>query len=242
MKKTIYLLISAAIFAVLLSIILLSNGIVWFVNPDKSKFNIRGIDISHHNGRIDWLKLKESGTVFVIIKATEGDDHVDHMFDENWNKSGENGFVRGAYHFFSLRIGGVKQAENFMNTVPLSDNVLPPVVDLEFGGNSKVRPSKKDFAAELAVFMKLLEDRYGQKPVIYSTHEFFDRYLSDEFPEYKIWMRDIFREPAPMKDGRIWTFWQYKSRGHLEGIDGFVDMNVFNGDEKEFERLLKKQE
>jgi len=49
-----------------------------------------------------------------------------------------------------------------------------------------------------------------------------------DFKEYNIWIKDIVKSPN-FKDKRDWILWQYSNRGRIEGIDGFVDLNVFNG-------------
>lgn len=67
-------------------------------------YEIHGIDISHHQGEIDWEVLRNNGMIdkypvrFVMIKATEGASNLDRRFKENFHQAREYGFVRGAYH------------------------------------------------------------------------------------------------------------------------------------------------
>jgi lysozyme len=239
MKKIILIILAIILSLFFIYAILIINGFILIANPSISKYHVRGIDISHHNGEIGWKKIDKKEIDFVIIKATEGDDLVDHMFSENWKIAGETGLIKGAYHYYSLRIEGKKQAENFIKTVPVEAGNLPPFVDIEFGGNSKLRPEKSGFIKELKIFLITLEKRYDKKPVLYSTNEFYDKYISGELQEYDLWIRNIFYEPGLMKDGRKWLFWQYTGRGNLKGVKGFTDYNVFKGDEKAFHELLK---
>ena len=60
------------------------------------------------------------------------------------------------------------------------------------------------------------------------THKFYDQYLIDEFKDHPIWIRDIFKRPE-LSDKREWLIWQFANRGHLKGIDMYVDLNVLNG-------------
>src|ERR687883_942901 len=60
---------------------------------------IQGIDVSRHQGRIDWASVSAAGTQFAFIKATEGGDHMDERFLENWQGAKAAGIPRAAYHF-----------------------------------------------------------------------------------------------------------------------------------------------
>src|SRR2546423_11084013 len=115
---------------------------IWIPNaPSRSQYPVRGIDVSHHQGKIDWSGVKASGIQFAYIKATEGADFTDATFAENWTNSNAAGIVRGAYHFFTLGISGQSQAAHFLATVPADAGALPPAIDLEFSGyNKKRRP------------------------------------------------------------------------------------------------------
>jgi lysozyme len=68
--------------------------------------------------------------------------------------------------------------------------------------------------------------------MIYTTEEFFDRYLRGEFRGRDLWLRDLFGEPN--WSGRPWRIWQYNCRGRVDGIQGPVDLNAFNGSEEEY--------
>lgn len=207
---------------------LLWDGRIRFNYPDKEEFPVVGIDISHHQGKINWDKLKEEDISFVIIKATEGGDYRDSMFHQNWENSVKHRYKTGAYHFYRLCTDGKSQATNFIEVVPASDENLPPAVDLEFGGNCKTDKSKDEIIKEIDQFLDMVEAYYRKKPVLYATREFYEEYLIDNFLDYPLWIRDIFGQPK-LKGEREWHIWQFANRGHLNGIDGFVDLNVLNG-------------
>ena len=112
------------------------------------RYDVRGVDVSRHQETIDWRSLSSDDTAFAYIKATEGEDWVDVRFSENWRSAGAAEVLRGAYHFFTFCAPGADQAANMIATVPDEPGMLPPAVDLEFGGNCSARPSVEDFRIE----------------------------------------------------------------------------------------------
>lgn len=231
-------------FAILLLLILILpiliyNGYIWPNKIFANQYAIHGIDISHHQKEINWEDIKNHNFKFVFMKATEGIDFKDRLFNKNWVKAKEVGLIRGAYHFFTFKGNGIKQAENFIGTVPVEENTLPPVIDLEFDGNSKSVPSKEKIVKELKDFIDIVEKAYNQKPILYLTYDSYDQFIKGDFLEYKIWIRDVFLFPR-VGDDREWIFWQYSNRGRVNGINTYVDLNVFYGDINEFEKLLQK--
>ncbi|MBM9498695.1 glycoside hydrolase family 25 protein [Leptospira sp. 201903071] len=206
----------------------LDSGRIWFVYPSEQKYPIRGIDVSHHQGKIDWDRVPKSEISFVYIKATEGGDFRDPSFAINWKEARQAGFLVGAYHFFTLCKSGAEQAENFIKRVPKESDALPPVIDLEFTGNCKERPKLQDVQKEIREYLTRIDSYYGKKTILYLTFEFIDQYMGEEFFEHPIWIRDIFKHPNTFSD-LSWVLWQYKNRGRILGIEGYVDLNVWNG-------------
>ena len=236
MKKIIY--ITLFVFTTLLLLFFsFKEGILRFNYPSTEKYPIRGIDISHHQKIINWDELKKENIKFVIIKATEGSDFVDTRFKENWENSINNNYQTGAYHFYRICKTGKEQAENFIRVVPYSDKSLPPAIDLEYGGNCTTEKSKETVKEEIHDYLKIVKNYYKKKPIIYATQSFYDDFIKNDYLDYDIWIRDIYSEPK-LESGRKWTFWQYANRGHLKGIDGFIDLNVFNGSYEEYSEFI----
>ena len=238
-RKTVKLIIiftSILIVSVIL-ILLLMNGIIWFNNPSKKQFPVRGIDVSHYQGDIDWNVLSDQNVDFVFIKATEGSSHVDKRFAFNWDNANKTKLVVGAYHFFSFESSGKTQAENFIRTVPNISDTLPPVIDIEFYGSFAENPPELDKTrAEIDMFLSTLESHYGKKPILYVTHKTYNMYIKGYYKDNPIWIRNVYARPS-LSDSRKWTFWQYSDHGRLEGYEGkekFIDLNVFNGTMDEF--------
>lgn len=214
------------------------EGYLRFNYPSRSEFPIQGIDVSHHQGAIDWKTVKAQGIDFAFIKATEGENFKDSDFEKNWKSAQEAGITVGAYHYFTFCRSGVDQANNFIATVPVvSFPVLPPVIDLEFGGNCAKEPQKADLFTDLHLFEKRVKAHFGRKPVYYVTREFYRAYLSDGPITNDLWVRNIFFRPHLSEQHR-WVFWQYANRGRLQGIDGPVDLNVFSGSSEEWKNYL----
>lgn len=93
MKKILLLTIIFSI-TTCMAVVLYFHGFWQFNYPGKGQYPIRGIDISHHQGKIDWNKVKGEGFNFVFIKATEGGNFKDPEFDRNWKESSRIGLLR----------------------------------------------------------------------------------------------------------------------------------------------------
>jgi lysozyme len=214
-------------------------GYIRIQEPDRQQYPIRGIDISAFQKQIDWSKLDRNEVNFIFMKATEGGDFKDPNFPENWRNAGQNKLNRGAYHFFTFCKPGKIQAQNFITSVPVKSNTLPPIIDLEFIGNCKVRPSVATLKQELQEYITEVQKTYQQTPILYTTQEFYDAYLQKEFTPNPIWISNFYSQPR-LADGRRWTFWQFTERGRIAGVPTLVDLNVFNGSKEQFKQLLSR--
>lgn len=192
-------------------------------------YEIHGIDISHYQGAINWEKVRnveldDSPLRFIFIKATEGTDLMDDYFNENWYQARANGFLRGAYHFFSPKTPGKQQAQYFLRQVHLEDGDLPPVLDIETVGSLTPLQVKN----EVLNWLNAVEVRYGVKPIIYTNYRFKLDYLNDDiFKSYPYWIAHYYVDKVEYK-GK-WNFWQHTDQGVIPGIKGKVDLNIYNG-------------
>ena len=180
-----------------------------------------GIDLSHHNGPVDWGRLGTEPLDFVYLKATEGTDHTDPRFQENWQAATRLGWQVGAYHFYLLCRDGAPQAENFIRQVEVRPGTLPPAVDLEHAHNCKARGGRDAALTELRAFLGALEAEYGAVPVIYTTPAFHAEWLAGEgFEAHPVWIRSLEGPPE-----RPHAIWQYSMKGKVAGVEGNVDLN-----------------
>ena len=202
-------------------------------------YKIHGIDVSHHQGEIDWEAVKatdkqEYPIRFVFMKATEGGDHKDRLFADNFRQAREVGLVRGAYHFYNPNTDPIRQADFFISQVKLETGDLVPVLDIE----RKPR-SKAQLQADLVKFLNRLEQHYGVKPIIYTSYKYRLHYLdTPELSSYPLWIAH-YSVDALSYDGP-WQFWQHTDYGTVPGIEENVDLNVFNGSWNDLQRYTLK--
>jgi lysozyme len=191
--------------------------------PDRTRFPVRGIDVSHHQGAIDWTEVARDGVGFAYVKVSEGGDHRDRQFRRNIAEANRLGLPVGAYHYFTFCRPGADQANNFVEAVRPGVTQLPPVVDLEFDGNCDRRPSPDDLRREVETFIGTVETRLDRDLVYYAPDDFLEVY-GDVLPPRPLWRRSILQEPGSSD----WMIWQYHPAGRVGGIEGDVDLNVLS--------------
>jgi lysozyme len=205
-------------------------------------YTVHGIDVSKHQGKIDWKRvsrMKKDGIQisFTFIKATEGITRQDNKFETNWKQLGQNDILRGAYHFYYPSRDANKQADNFISTVKLSKGDLPPVVDIEYSNGR----SAKKICEDLKVFCDRIEHQYSVKPIIYTNINFFNTYLKDSFDDYPLWIAGYFDHDRFYNEFNTpWIIWQHSEKGKVDGISGNVDFNVFKGSLEKLEDMCVK--
>jgi lysozyme len=189
--------------------------------PDRHRYPLRGIDVSHYQGAIDWPTVARHDVAFAYIKATEGVESRDSQFARNWRGARRAGIRVGAYHYFIFCRSARAQAHNFLAVAPSRAGGLPPAVDLEMPRSCSARLTGPQMRRELDAYLSVVEAREGKHAVLYVTPEFFATYHRD-LPKRPMWRRSILSKPAPAS----WTFWQYRSQGRVAGIRTYVDLNV----------------
>ena len=195
------------------------------VDPGKVQFD--GIDVSKHQGVIDWEELKKNQKIqFVYIKATEGSNYVDPRYRQNINNARKHGFKVGSYHYFTDLSGARTQFQNFINTVKRDEQDLIPVIDVE----KRDRWTPQQLRDSVKVFADLLEDYYGCKPIIYTFETFFNKNLGKAFEKYPIFIAKYPKgQEQPNINGIKWILWQFSESGKFRGVkDNLVDMSRFN--------------
>jgi len=208
------------------------------------EFAVHGIDISRHNKAIDWARVKRVGIDFAFIKATEGGDDRDRRFSEFWRDSQRAGVPRSAYHFYYFCATPEAQANNYMRVVPKSDRSLPPILDVEWNPKSPTctkRPPRAQVVNLLKRWLDKIERHYGQKPIIYTTVDFYEHtFAGGALPGYHYWLRSVKAEPKFIYGSRPWVFWQYTGTGKVPGIEGEVDINAFRGSRSQWKSWMAR--
>ncbi|MGN0310207.1 MAG: GH25 family lysozyme [Bacteroides sp.] len=205
-----------------------------------SRYTIHGLDLSHHQGTVDWDELAYHHNPifplrFVFMKATEGSDLADETFDVNFRSAREHGMIRGAYHYFNPKSDVNRQADFFIQHVALEQGDLPPVLDVEERGSL----SKEELKRRVHQWLDRVEAHYHVKPIIYSGFKFRTKYLSDSlFNRYPYWIAHYYVDSVSY-DGP-WHFWQHTDKGRVPGVSKRVDLNIFRGTEEELDSLRIK--
>jgi lysozyme len=200
------------------------------IRPDPERFPVWGVDVSHHQGTIDWSAVAGDGRVrFAYVKATEGLTFVDPSFARNFAGARARGLRVGAYHYFSFCTPGVAQAEHFLSVVPADARDLPAALDVEWGGQCSVPPARDALLREIAAWSDVVERRLGKRPIVYVTGDGYRALLRGSGLPNILWIRDLTREPAP-EAGEAWALWQFHARGRVEGVSGPVDLDAYRAD------------
>jgi len=218
-----------------IAFLLILNGLFFVMGFKSEKLEtsvsssyIKGIDVSHWQGDVDWTKVKDSGIAFAFVKATEGTSYVDPNFEKNIENAHSAGLYVGAYHFAEPENYNAKDAaEHFVNTIRayLKNGYLRPVLDLEEGSSL----GKDALSAWVNEFMIEVYNLTGVKPIIYTNPNYAENYLDLSVTQWNLWIAnyDVSSPSTGVWDS--WAFWQYTDSGNVSGVSGNVDMDYYNG-------------
>ena len=210
------------------------------ISIDKTKYPITGIDVSRHSGVIDWNLIRSQKVSFVYIKATEGEDYLDPNYVINATAAQKSNLLVGEYHFFRFNKPGKTQATNFLLQTKNITGKLTPALDIEEWGNMPVTKSETEIRKDITDFLEVVEKKIGNKMIIYTNINSYNRFIKGQFPDNPIWICS-FNKNRILPDNRKWLFWQHAHNGKLAGIKGFVDMNTFNGDEQTWKNYVDSE-
>ncbi|MPZ26938.1 MAG: hydrolase [Micromonosporaceae bacterium] len=198
-----------------------------------------GIDVSHHQGAINWTSVRNAGIQFAFIKATEGTGFRDSRFNTNYVAAYNAGVIRGAYHFaLPDRSTGATQAHFLANNGgawSADSRTLPAALDLEGNpyGPFCYSRSQASMRAWIQDFLNTYRSRTSRHAVIYTTTSWWNTCTggwSGPWTTSPLWIARWASSPGPLPPGAaVWSFWQFTSTGRVSGISGNVDRNHFNG-------------
>jgi lysozyme len=193
-----------------------------------------GIDVSHWQGEVDWAAVKAHGIRFVFAKASQ--NVADHMYATNKAGAEAAGLAFGAYHFADPVAGttsAIAQADLFIDTAGLRGRNLLPVLDFEKDNGLTPKQLRKWARA----FLDRVEQRLGVKAIIYTNFYFWRDEVGDPtsfaMNGHRLWIAR-YGAPQPLVPadnwaGDGWTIWQYTDEGEVDGVEGNVDRNWFDG-------------
>ena len=194
---------------------------------------LKGADLSHWDGTIDWVALKKTDLKFLFIKATQGTTYIDPDFEDNWQTAANYGFYRGAYHFYQPNEDAKAQAEHFLSVVKHQKGDILPVLDIEIAHGVSPQALGKD----IGIWLETVKSSIGRYPIIYTDSPFWNESIDGNFSQYPLWIAtwDQGIPPNLPKGWQRWMFWQYSSTGSIPGIPdarGKVDLDYFYGNEE----------
>lgn len=188
--------------------------------------DIKGIDVSHHQGDIDWKMVMKAQPqlAFVYVKCTEGKSYVDPKFKVNAEGASAVGYKVGAYHYFRMTSSAHDQFENFKKQMDAVHIDLIPMVDVE---RDDGKP-RKELQDSLKVLLDLLEHAYSKKPMIYGTNRSYNEFCAPEFNYYPLYIGRYGKNKPVVKGASHYTIWQYSEDTRIPGIPKPVDMCRFH--------------
>lgn len=193
-----------------------------------------GMDVSSHQGNVDWNAAAGNGAQFAYVKATENTDYTNPFFGQQYDGSYGAGLVRGAYHFgLPDQSSGVAQANYFVDNgggwVP-NGRTLPPMLDIEYNpyGPTCYGLTTDAMSWWIADFSNTVRARTGRYPMIYTTVGWWNM-CTGANPNFSaanpLFVANYSNTPGPLPAGWDYqTMWQYANSGTYPG-----DQDVFNG-------------
>ena len=204
------------------------------VNLDRNEFPVKGIDISHHNGKINFDAVKSDSVRFVIIKATDGVGDYDSCLVRNYTGAKNSGLDVGVYHYFRFHRDGHSQADYLLSTLDsFGVNVdLPIAIDIEHKNNSfydvrTITRNIRDMVNDLR--------KAGYRAMIYVNLNEYSTFIQRDFKDVDLWLASS-RFPNDTINQRI--LWQHSHQGRVTGVEGDVDLNTFNGTSDQYHQWV----
>ena len=207
------------------------------VNVDRYRYPIAGIDVAKHNGDIDFEKVRDDNYQFVFIKASEGKTYRDESFGKNYKKAREAGLAVGAYHFFRKNRTGQEQADNLLATIGDRTLDLPIVIDLEDDWGNGATVSRETALQRVIEMIGLLRDK-GFDVMVYTNLDGYEKYYKGLLGDCDLWLCS-FTSPDLLPH-LPHCIQQFSHEGSVDGVKGDVDLNVWRGSKKEWERYLQQ--
>lgn len=203
------------------------------VELQRDRFPVVGVDLSAHNGDIDFGRVAADGVDFAFLKASEGVTFRDPKFRANYDAAREAGLKTGAYHFFRFDCDGYEQGRNFLASVDSLHFDLPLAIDIEEWSNPEECSTDKVVEALRGMIFAL--EGSGRKVILYTNKRGFNRFIKGHLEEMPVWVCSFTNPPFASDD---WVLWQHSHESTVDGIRGKVDLNTFNGDSLTWEKWL----
>ena len=197
-----------------------------YVQCEDTCTHVHGIDLSHYQGEVFWETVGENTKMaYVYLKATEGGDRIDDMYERNIELAHRYGLKVGSYHFYRPKTEQRKQLQNFMAQCRPGEQDLIPLIDIETAGGL----AADDFRDSLFLFLDMVTEAYRQRPLLYTGTNFYNKYLSGQVDDYPLMIAQYSSREPELNDGRDYLIWQYTGKGRIIGVNGYIDKSRFMG-------------
>jgi lysozyme len=186
-----------------------------------------GIDVSYYQGDIAWSRVKRAGIKFAFIRAADGTEIVDTMFEANWGGAANAGIPHGAYQYFRADQSPTDQADVLITLLRTHGvGELPPVIDVE---DTAGLPLQQVVEAARA-WIDRVKSQLHVEPIVYTNPGMWTLRGAPELASQILWVAHYTTTcPTLPPPWAKWTFWQYTDNGRVDGIDGVVDLDVLDG-------------
>lgn len=205
------------------------NFLNYNYNGIKAK---RGIDVSVHQGEIDWASVKKSGVEFAYIRLgfssyADGKIYMDDYFEKNVEEAQENGIDVGVY-FFSQAVTteeAVKEAKYVLSNIKGRNVSLPIGFDMEpVTENDRIKALTVEQKTEVADAFGCIMKKHGRETLIYGNPDWIANNIDlTLLTDYEIWLAHYTSMSSFEYD---YAMWQYSSTGRVDGINTNVDLNI----------------
>ncbi len=235
-RRIVFKLVLFCLLIMLINVgILLFTGRLWFNEPRKRDYPIRGPVVSESLGNVQWKRFSKQNIQMVYIRATKSTAYDDKNFEKN--KKGVNGteLPAGALHIFDLSMDGKEQAEHFSKTAGKMSGWLIPAVEVKISDLYRAITVDYDKASvRLLEYVETIKEKYGVCPVIKCDKRTYENIASrEEFEDCPIWYESRFSKPDESID---WDFWGYSNRVKFDYYESedYLEMTLFNGSQEKF--------
>ncbi|GAA0523537.1 hypothetical protein GCM10011581_39530 [Saccharopolyspora subtropica] len=208
---------------------------------------VQGIDVSNHNGNIDWSKVAADGKKFTFVLATDGTSFTNPRYSQQYHGAKDAGLIAGAYHFARPSSSSAEvQAQRFLDVADYQADgrTLPPVLDLEIDPNTGgcYGLSVAEMHQWTKTFADKVKERTGKDAIIYANPSFWRQCMggTDSFGHHALWLASYGVDSPTVPTGFDgWDFWQYTDKGRVAGISGYTDLNLYQEGIERLRRLAR---
>ncbi|MDN4491941.1 GH25 family lysozyme [Ureibacillus aquaedulcis] len=208
-----------------ISVLAFTNS-AYAIEPESSS-EFEGIDVSRYQEDIDFEAVANAGMEAVIIKSSEGIDYTDPNFEVNYEGAKAAGLKVGFYHFLTATtVEQAREEANFFASIINGKEIdIKPVMDFEDLEGLSI----EDINAIALTFAQAVESLTGHPVMVYSNADNATNVFGESFTQYSLWLAQYDgSEPSDEVIWDTWAGWQYTDTGSVPGINGDVDLNIFN--------------